>query len=186
MGTGASIASISQGKNKTCALFSHKALIKPPHHNELTLKKKKLGITKLSYSWQRDAITSKLAEPRCEYKLAAAHKKAKSPSCEIAKTFNAAFIVCTRIDQKSIKKNEVMLIHSQKKTKVITSNEQKKIKANCENSDESRTIETPLTSNSKYSAKKTKHKIKANNKMLLKWQLNSSQDKVSEAKYSCD
>jgi hypothetical protein len=184
MGTGASIASISQGKNTTCAALSQRALTKPKHQREgapTTLNPK---ITRCSSAGAFAARASKPEDPTWEYRLADAQRKARSPTCEIVKTFKAAFMVWTRIDQKRTRKNEVMLIHSQKKINVTRSNEQKKIKASCEKREERRVMATPLTSYSKYSLRKTKQSINARRRMLLKWQLSSSQQRVNDVEYS--
>jgi hypothetical protein len=63
-------------------------------------------------------------------------KKKKSPTCEIKKTFIAAFKVLIRIDQYCTKKKDTILIHSQRQIILKRSYVQKNMKANCENSDD--------------------------------------------------
>jgi len=87
--------------------------------------------------------------------------KKTSPSCEIMNTFRPAFSVVTRMDQKRIKKNDTMLISSQKTSIEKTSAVMKKTTASCEKRDDRKIIVGPYTSYSKYSDKKAKHSINA-------------------------
>ena len=61
-----------------------------------------------------------------------------------------------------------MLIHSQKKIKTRRSAVIKNKKANCENNKEKKTIWGPCRSYSKYSDKKVKQTVKANDNIIKK------------------
>lgn len=88
-------------------------------------------------------------------------RKNRSPSCDIVKTFKPAFIVVARIDQNLIRKNETMLIISQRAIRLIKSAAMKKQTASCENNADNSTMFDPNTSYSKYSLRKAKQAISA-------------------------
>jgi hypothetical protein len=108
-----------------------------------------------------DKMTLRSLDSNADPILASPSIKGRSPNWETQKTLRPALSVATLMAQCWTKKNDTMLIHSQNANKDKISKVQKNQKANWEKSAERSIILTPETSYSKYSARKTKQRIRA-------------------------
>jgi hypothetical protein len=105
-------------------------------------------------------------------------KKGKSPNCETVKTFNPALKLTKRKAQCCTSKKEIRLMASQKKSKRQASFTLKYRRAVWENKALKKKIELTPASNSKYSTKKKKQRMRANTSTQRKTPDNSSKQRV--------